>query len=404
MTVTKLAEIHRRHLDVQARDLDREVSIVGLREPAADSASLAAQLLGRIHQPIASSDQSRRTGANCSRSWMHSIRLTGEVIALRHFEQLDQSGNGHCSWFVKIGSQQPLRPGNAAVTRSDVRCEQPRESINQRQLNAFIKDQWNGLMSKTQSKSEVINELADEFAERYRRGERPKISDYIIRYPAPEAEIREVLSALVHVERLAPSPDTQSTDQSSSISDRSMPAALGDFRIIREAGRGGMGVVYEAEQVSLGRRVALKVLPQQAVSDSKYKKRFLREAKAAARLHHTNIVPVFGVGEQDGVSFYVMQFIHGPGLDDVLLELKRLREESEAGHKEREDQVAQETGIEAASVESNEFVATAVGQEISTVHVAQSLLSGQFEQTWLFNLRFGSTGDRRECNWDGERI
>ena len=86
-----------------------------------------------------------------------------------------------------------------------------------------------------------------------------------------------------------------------------------------------MGVVYEAEQVSLGRHVALKVLPKSMLLDAKAKRRFEREAKAAAKLHHTNIVPVFGVGEHDGMPYYVMQFIQGLGLDEVLEELKRLQ-------------------------------------------------------------------------------
>ncbi len=86
-----------------------------------------------------------------------------------------------------------------------------------------------------------------------------------------------------------------------------------------------MGVVYEAEQVSLGRHVALKVLPKSMLLDAKAKRRFEREAKSAAKLHHTNIVPVFGVGEQDGMPYYVMQFIQGLGLDDVLDELKKLQ-------------------------------------------------------------------------------
>ena len=86
-----------------------------------------------------------------------------------------------------------------------------------------------------------------------------------------------------------------------------------------------MGVVYEAEQVSLGRHVALKVLPpQHAAATPSSSRRFEREAKAAARLHHTNIVPVFGVGEHDGTPYYVMQFIQGLGLDAVLDELRRL--------------------------------------------------------------------------------
>ncbi len=98
---------------------------------------------------------------------------------------------------------------------------------------------------------------------------------------------------------------------------------IGDYRIIREVGRGGMGVVYEAEQISLGRRVALKVLPRHVSNDRLVQERFRREARAAARLHHTNIVPVYEVGEDAGVRFYAMQFIEGLGLDAVITELGR---------------------------------------------------------------------------------
>ena len=85
-----------------------------------------------------------------------------------------------------------------------------------------------------------------------------------------------------------------------------------------------MGVVYEAEQVSLGRRVALKVLPRQVARDRQALERFRREAKAAARLHHTNIVPVFEVGQDGETAYYAMQFIQGQGLDQVIDELARL--------------------------------------------------------------------------------
>ena len=87
-----------------------------------------------------------------------------------------------------------------------------------------------------------------------------------------------------------------------------------------------MGVVYEAEQVSLGRRVALKVLPGHLAGDGTASERFRREAKAAARLHHTNIVPVFEVGRDGEVAYYAMQFIRGQGLDQIVEELRRLRE------------------------------------------------------------------------------
>ena len=95
------------------------------------------------------------------------------------------------------------------------------------------------------------------------------------------------------------------------------PAALGDFRIVREIGRGGMGVVYEAVQLSLGRHVALKVLPFAAALDSRQLQRFKNEAQAAAHLHHQHIVPVYAVGTDRGVHFYAMQMIEGRNLAAV---------------------------------------------------------------------------------------
>src|SRR5262249_56394239 len=104
---------------------------------------------------------------------------------------------------------------------------------------------------------------------------------------------------------------------------------LGDYQILREVGRGGMGVVYEARQLSLGRHVAIKVLPSHALLDPRHLGRFQREARSAARLHHTNIVPVFGVGEQGGLHYYVMQYRQGLSLDAVLDELRRLKRAKE---------------------------------------------------------------------------
>src|SRR4029079_14594526 len=101
-------------------------------------------------------------------------------------------------------------------------------------------------------------------------------------------------------------------------------------RVVCEIGRGGMGVVYEAEQQALGRRVALKVLPRSSAGDGLAQVRFQREARAAARMHHTNIVPVFDVGQDGEHLYYAMQLIHGQGLDLVIDDLKRLRAQSEA--------------------------------------------------------------------------
>ncbi len=97
---------------------------------------------------------------------------------------------------------------------------------------------------------------------------------------------------------------------------------LGEYRIIREVGRGGMGVVYEAEHLPLGRRVALKVLPSTASLDPRQRQRFQVEAQAAALLHHEHIVPVFGIGCDQGIHYYAMQFIEGRSLTDVIRSLR----------------------------------------------------------------------------------
>lgn len=103
---------------------------------------------------------------------------------------------------------------------------------------------------------------------------------------------------------------------------------IGDFRIVREIGRGGMGVVYLAEQVSLGRRVALKILPPHISLSERQIERFQREAGIAARLVHPNIVPIYTVDHADGMHFYSMEFIEGPDLARRIEELEREHERS----------------------------------------------------------------------------
>lgn len=166
-----------------------------------------------------------------------------------------------------------------------------------------------------------IEALATDFLERVRRGESPTIAEYIDRYPQWADDIRGLFPTIAAMEEWK-------DDQSGSMASGTVQGVvelerLGDFRIVREIGRGGMGIVYEAEQESLARRVAVKVLPGRMLLDETHVDRFQREARTAASLHHTNIVPVFGVGQQDGYHYYVMQLIHGVGLDDVLRELNR---------------------------------------------------------------------------------
>ena len=181
-------------------------------------------------------------------------------------------------------------------------------------------------MNDSNSEADPLVQLAEEFAGRYRRGECPSLREYTEKYPEHAQRIRDLFPAMVALE--AGGTDFSKTgehDGRSAAEPEGPPRQLGDFRILREIGRGGMGVVYEAVQESLGRHVALKVLPFHGLTRATHRERFRREAHAAARLHHTNIVPVFGVGECAGVEYYAMQFIQGLSLDQVLNELRRLR-------------------------------------------------------------------------------
>ena len=169
------------------------------------------------------------------------------------------------------------------------------------------------------SERDPLEILAAEFVERQRRGEHPTVAEYVANHPDLADEIRGLFPTIAAVERLKIDKEHSSGGRASL--DGVRLERLGDFRIIREIGRGGMGIVYEAEQESLGRRVAVKVLPRQSLLDPRQLQRFQREAQTAAGLHHTNIVPVFGVGQQDDYHYLVMQVIRGVGLDEILAQL-----------------------------------------------------------------------------------
>jgi serine/threonine protein kinase/Flp pilus assembly protein TadD len=157
----------------------------------------------------------------------------------------------------------------------------------------------------------LVAGVVDEFVARQRRGERPTVEEYTARHPQHAPVIAEVLAALLVVGLSGGSAEFESAG---------VPelGKLGDYRLLREVGRGGMGVVYEAEQISLGRRVALKVLPFAAAMDARQFQRFRTEARAAAGLHHPNIVPVYAVGCERGVHFYAMQYIDGRTLREAV--------------------------------------------------------------------------------------
>ena len=149
----------------------------------------------------------------------------------------------------------------------------------------------------------LVGQVADEFLRRQQQGENPDVEEYTARYPDAAPLLRGVLASLRLIDKSAPP-----------VAEEAAWGTLGDFRLLREIGRGGMGIVYEAEQISLNRRVALKVLPFAATLDERRLQRFKMEAQAAAQLHHPNIVPVYAVGCERDVHFYAMQFIDGQTL------------------------------------------------------------------------------------------
>ncbi|MCI0705253.1 MAG: protein kinase [Planctomycetia bacterium] len=176
-------------------------------------------------------------------------------------------------------------------------------------------------MTDSSADRNPLERLAEDFIARFRHGQRPSLTEYTQQHPELAEQIRELFPALVELEQFKPATSDSSTHPQT----QNLQEQLGEFRILRRIGEGGMGVVYEAVQDPLGRHVALKVLSAGTITDSKRLDRFRREARAAATLHHTNIVPVFGTGEANGQHYYAMQFIRGQGLDAVIQELRRLR-------------------------------------------------------------------------------
>lgn len=174
---------------------------------------------------------------------------------------------------------------------------------------------------------ERVDHLAEEFVDRCRRGEQVSIEEYVSRYPELAEFIRDLFPTLLTVEKLKlPQGDESRLDASVDAvrQQSSQWPCFTDYKIIREIARGGMGIVYEAEQRSLSRRVALKVLASPHLCHDNLKQRFLNEARSLATLHHTNIIPIFEVGEEDGVDYYSMQYIDGESLHFIQAEVASL--------------------------------------------------------------------------------
>ncbi len=182
------------------------------------------------------------------------------------------------------------------------------------------------------------------------RGGRPNRREFLARYPDIASDLAECLDGLEFLNSAAPRLQPLETS-AAAVAPVHPDGTLGDFHLMREIGRGGMGVVYEAVQISLARRVALKVLPFASTLDARQLQRFENEARAAAHLHHSNIVPVFAVGCERGVHYYAMQLIEGRTLATVIDHLRKTPRPS----KPTAETVEGAASVTSQSVESKTF-------------------------------------------------
>lgn len=168
----------------------------------------------------------------------------------------------------------------------------------------------------------LLGQVVEEYFEATAQGQKPTISEYVRRFPEIADLLRVVIPAMTVAEDI-----TSDSAPSEAMRPSEPVRQLGEFRILRQIGRGGMGIVYEAEQVSMNRRVALKVLPLAGMVDETRIQRFQNEVRAAAALDHPHIVPVYMVGEERGVHYYAMQLIRGRSLAEVITSLRQVHEE-----------------------------------------------------------------------------
>ncbi|MHC4406823.1 MAG: serine/threonine-protein kinase, partial [Planctomycetota bacterium] len=201
------------------------------------------------------------------------------------------------------------------------------------------------LLANSESLEDIVAEIADEFCHCLDCGEEPDIETFAQRRPEMADAIRQMLEALVTVRSMAPKVSAGAEETLEGSPPR---GELGDFRILGEIGRGGMGVVYEAEQISLHRRVALKVLPLAAVLDQRRLQRFKNEAQAAASLKHPNIVGIHSVGCERGVHYYAMEYVDGRTLAQVIDQLREPADPDAEGPRDWKQAVSTAFGVPAA--------------------------------------------------------
>eukprot|EP00913_Durusdinium_trenchii_P028450 g26678.t1 len=280
LTMQRVLIIHRRHLEAKQRDARREFRLNNIG-PHASSMNLASLIVSA--EPTPSQNALRDEQQTQLHDAFEEMEPTDrEVLVLKHFEQLS---NGEVAEVLEISV--------AAASRRYYRARHP------------------------------IEEIAEEFTSRCRSGDRPSIDEYAKRFPEHAQEIRELFPALLLVEKAAVT-DTSAALRSEThtgaaenstapVSDFHVPERIGRFEVRDAIGGGGFGVVFDAFDTELQRRVALKIPRPEAAVNTEFRRRFQREAEAAALLDHPNIVPVYEAGDE-GICYIAAAFVDGMSL------------------------------------------------------------------------------------------
>ncbi len=246
-------------------------------------------------------------------------------------------------------------------------------------------------LNASQPIDDQLGQVLESIVQRIQHGHAIDLDALAAAYPTYAAQLRELVPAVEVLVRMGENADgaieASATDNqvNSAVGKNLEPARqLGDFRIIRELGRGGMGTVFEAEQLTMGRRVALKVLPFAALAREKSLQRFRNEVRAAAALDHPNIVSVYSVGEERGIHYFAMQLIRGQTLADVIASQKASRG---AGTRAQQGSAPGPSGNEDPTIDSGAAAPTTTA--VAQAHVSTALDSRRTVEQFRSAARLG---------------
>ena len=241
---------------------------------------------------------------------------------------------------------------------------------------------------------DALDHMVEEFASSWREGNGPSVEELAAHHPDLADGIRSLFPIVNWLERNKParSGPVAADQEDQPVARGLSPERLGDCRLVHEIGRGGMGIVFEARQEPLGRRVAVKLLPTSLLHDEHTRRRFLREAQAIARLRHPHIASIHQFGEEAGVLYYVMELVDGTSLDQLIS-----REETRSTGGERACWVAR-LGIQAAQ-------AIAYAHDEGVLHrdiKPANLLLDQDGALWLTDFGLAKLIDEQPLTATGE--